>query len=168
MSNTAKVHLRFWLAMTERYGRRWTEQYGTDPSPAWRELVDKYTPDDVKLALAELPKEAPDFPPTMPQFQAILAKAAQKRKDDPTDYLRGYWRAAIVNEVATKLGYTFETLEPVIVANRATLGKAMRDLLDALCDSERRTGQKTEGMHVWCERACQEIADGCWQLRNAA
>src|SRR5690242_7176799 len=128
--NTGKVHVRFWNAMTERYGRRWTEQYGPEASPSWRELVNKFTLDDIKAALAKLGQEAPDFPPTMPQFEAILAKVANAKRVDSTDYVRGYWRSLIVHEVAKNLGHTFASLEPVIVANRHTLGTAMRELLD--------------------------------------
>lgn len=168
MSNTARVHARFWQAMAERYGRRWTEQYGLESSPAWRELIDKYTPDDVKAALAELPKEAKDFPPTLPQFEAILAKVASRKKVDTTDWVRGYWRSVIVHDVGKMLGYTFESLEPVFAANRETFGRSMRILLDELDTCEKRMGQRTDGLHALCFARCKEIADGHWHLRRVA
>lgn len=168
MSNTERVHKRFWSAMAERYGRRWTEQYGPESSPAWRELVNRYSPDEVKLALAELPKAAPEFPPTMPQFEAILAKVAQRRRADTTDYIRGFWRSMVVLGVSTELGHSAESLEPYVVAHRHTLGEAMRNLLDDLDSSERRIGQRTEGLLDTCARRCREIAVSFPQLRRVA
>lgn len=157
--NTGKVHIRFWNAMTERYGRRWTEQYGPEASPAWRELVNKFMLDDLKAALAKLGQEAPDFPPTLPQFEAILVKASNAKKVDTTDWVRGYWRSMVVAEVAQNLGHSSVSLEPVVIANRDTLGAGMRDILDELDDLEKRTGQRTEGMHLACRERCVALSD---------
>lgn len=168
MSNTNRIHQRFWSAMAERYGRRWTDQYGPESSPAWRELIDKFTPEDVKSALGELPKEAKEFPPTLPQFEAILAKTAQRRKADPTDYARGYWRSAVVFGVAAELGHTSHTLEPFVVAHRNSLGAAMRELLDTLDTAEKRMGQRTEGLYALCRDGCKKIAATHWNLRHVA
>lgn len=168
MSNTNRVHQRFWSAMAERYGRRWTEQYGPESSPAWRELIDKYIPEDVKIALAELPKEAKEFPPTLPQFEAILVKCAQRRKSDPTDYIRAYWRSEVVMQVAGLLGHTSQTLEPFVVAHRETLGRAMRELLDTLDTSEKRMAQRTEGLRILCRDGCKKISEAHWNLRHVA
>ena len=154
--------------MAERYGRRWTEQYGSEAGPAWRELIDKYTPDDVKAALAELPKEAKEFPPTLPQFEAILAKTAQRKRADTTDYVRGYWRTAVIMGITEHLGHSYESLEPVVVAYRDTLGRSMHMLLDELDNSEKRMGQRTEGLHTLCAVRCREIAEGHWNLRRTA
>lgn len=157
--NTGKVHVRFWNAMSERYGRRWTEQYGAEASAAWRELVNKFTLDDIKAALAKLGDVAPEFPPTLPQFETILAKVSAGKKVDTTDYVRGYWRSMVVHEMACNLGYTLLTLEPVIVANRHTLGAGMREILDQMDELEKRTGQRTEGLHEACRERCIALSD---------
>jgi bisphosphoglycerate-dependent phosphoglycerate mutase len=167
VSNTARVHTRFWAAMQQRYGlRRWNELYGEDVSPAWREVIDRATPDEVKNALAELPKAAPDYPPTLPQFVAILAKVSSRDRADTTNWIRGYWRSAIVHEVAGNLGYTSATLEPVIVAHRNTLGSLMRALLDDMEGMEHRTGQRTEGMHEACRDRCLSLTEQFVQLEQ--
>jgi hypothetical protein len=153
--------------MTERYGRRWTEQYGAEASPAWRELVNKFTLDDLKAALSRLSQEAPDFPPTLPQFEAILAKAANTKRLDTTDYVRGYWRSVVIREIACNLGYTQNTLEPVIIANRKTLGASMRALLDEFDTLEKRTGQRTEGMLEACRERCIALSDSFPELETA-
>ena len=152
---TGKVHLRFWNAMTERYGRRWTEQYGAEASPAWRELVDKYTLDDIKAALAKLGDAAPDFPPTLPQFETILTKVSNAKKVDTTNYVRGYWRSMITHECRAILGLTQEEFERTLMDNRSTLGKRLASLVDEIETSERKMGQRTEGLHAWCSAACK-------------
>jgi hypothetical protein len=157
--NTAKIHVRFWNAMSERYGRRWTEQYGAEASPAWRELVNKFTIDDVKAALSKLSTEAPDFPPTLPQFEAILAKAANAKRSDTTDYIRGAWRAYVIRQVGINLGLDWDTLEATVIANKQTLGIAMRDVMDQFDTIEKNTGQRTDGMLTACRDKCAQLTD---------
>lgn len=167
MSNTTKVHNRFWGAMQQRYGiRRWNELYGEDISPTWRELIDKFIPEDLKLALGQLSKEAPDFPPTLPQFEAILSKVARKQIADPTDWVRGYWRSMIVLETSYNLGHTMRTMEPVIIENRNTLGAHMRSILDEMCAMELATGQRTEGMLDACRDKCLAMSRSYQHLRG--
>lgn len=156
---TAKIHVRFWNAMSERYGRRWTEQYGAEASPAWRELVNKFTIDDVKAALAKLSTEAPDFPPTLPQFEAILAKAAHAKRIDTTDYVRGRWRAYVIRQVGINLGLDWDTLEDTVIANKKTLGIGMRDVMDRFDTIEKNTGQLTDGMLTACRDECAHLTD---------
>lgn len=55
---------------------------------------------------------------------------AQTAIGDGVNYQRGYWRSCIVASVAKQSGHTFESLEPVIVANRDSLGRAMLDMLN--------------------------------------
>jgi hypothetical protein len=153
VSNTERVHKRFWSAMAERYGRRWSDQYGPEASQAWRELINRFSPDDVKGALGMLKTEAPDHPPTQPQFETLLSKAAASRaRIDRVDYLRGYWRSVVIDAVRSAcrdrdpwpqdaVGF-----EAFVVEHRETLGASMRALLDELCDLERKTGQRTQGL----------------------
>lgn len=167
MSNTGKVHARFWTAMQQRYGiRRWNELYGENISPSWRELIDRFTPDDVKGALAQLPKQAPDFPPTLPQFEAILTKLAQSKRIDSTDYLRGYWRSFIVFEMENNLGYRFESSFEDVLRVQPALAQSMRSILDDICDMELRTGQRTDGMHLACRDKCADLAENFEDLET--
>lgn len=154
--NTGKVHVRFWNAMSERYGRRWTEQYGAEASPAWRDLVNKFTLEDIKAALAKLGDIAPEFPPTLPQFETLLSKLASAKKVDTTNYVRGYWRSMIVHDCRSLLGQTFEQFEQTLIDNELTLGKRLRSLLDELESAERKTGQRTEGILSFCADRCRE------------
>ncbi len=153
--NTGKVHVRFWNAMTERYGRRWTEQYGPEASPAWRDLVNKFTLDDIKVALSKLGNVAPEFPPTLPQFETILTKLASAKKVDTTNYVRGYWRSMIVRECRVLLSQTSEQFEQTLIENEVTLGKRLRGLLDELESAERKTDQRTEGILNFCAERCR-------------
>lgn len=160
--NTERMHKRFWSAMAERYGRRWAEQYGPDSSPAWRELIDRFTPEEVKAALAELPKKAPEFPPTLPQFEAILVSCQQRNKGDTTDWIRGYWRSVIVNEVARvmierKFISAFAEFEDFLIAHRKTLGMSMKFLLDDVDSREKRTGQRTPGLEMFALKSSRKI-----------
>lgn len=163
MSNTERIHRRFWSAMAERYGRRWSDQYGPEASAAWRELIDRYSPDDVKGALAMLKSEAPDHPPTQPQFEALLAKSVQRSRGDGIDWRRAYWRSTVIAEVrhacTGRPGWpqTASEFEDFATAHRETLGVPMRELLDELCELELRTGQRTQGMDDHVRKSAARI-----------
>jgi hypothetical protein len=173
MSNTKKTHERFWATMGERFGKRWIDDYGSIPTLAWRELLDRYSPQEIKAALELMHSRGLEHPPTEPQFAEMLV-TAQKRSVaagaelNAADYRRGYWRAAIITLVAKELGYDFATFEPVLVANRHTLGEAMKRLLDDVDELESTTGQRTAGMELMVEKRCMEICAAFRQLRKAA
>lgn len=170
MSNTTKTHRRFWESMGERFGKRWLDEYGSEPTLAWRELLDRYNPREIKAALELMHQRALQHPPTEPQFAELLnaAQAKAKHSSDKTaaDYRRDYWRSTIVHEVATRLGYDFGTFEPVLIANKTTLGASMRLLLDEVDDLESRTGQRTPGMEAMCGERCRRIAASFASLRQ--
>lgn len=159
-------HKRFWAAMLERYGSRWAAQYGPNATQEWQDLIDRYEPAEVKAALAGLSKASPEFPPTLPQVEALLAKAAQAAKGYEVNYRRGYWRTLIVAEMADLLGHTFGSLEHVIVAHKATLGAAMLNLLNDSEQAEVSAGERTWAMERECQRRCGEIAKGYPELRR--
>lgn len=79
---------------------------------------------------------------------------------DPTlgarNPVRDYWRSMIVHSVAAGLQIPIESFEAFLVANSHSLGPAMRDLMDELCEQEMRGG-RTDGMHSGCMRRCGEI-----------
>lgn len=163
MANTAAVSARFWAAMGERYGKRWLAEYGDQPTPAWRELLDRFTPYEITDALALLVKRTgtQTHPPTLPQFEALLIDASRHRKAERSadDQRRGYWRSRVINAVARRMGYTGPIeFEPVMVAHKATLGDAMARALEA-CDSlETTTGQRSDGIENHCDALSAAIA----------
>lgn len=150
MSNTEKLVERFWQTMAQRYGARWLETYTETPTQAWRDCLDSYSPREIAKAIdaLDLSAHTRQHPPTEPEFRALLKTAARARgipADDPNEWRRGYWRSTIIEGVARELGYTSATLEPVLIANRSSLGEAMRRLLDEVDENEQRTGQRTKG-----------------------
>lgn len=170
MSLTEAVFTRFWATMTERYGARWITSYGEKPTHAWRETLSAFTPAQISLAIEALSKrqETQDFPPTEPAFKALLVAAAKPRPaEDPAELRRGYWRSSIVNAVAHALGYTVASFEPVLTANRHSLGLAMKTLLDDVDELEATTGQRTAGQEAMVERRCREIVAAFHQLKRA-
>ncbi len=103
------------------------------------------------------------------RVDAFLAKAAPETKfprpsqmRDPEDvpgetpdqdYRRGYWRGCIIAGIAHESGHTHASLEPVITANRDTLGRSMLDLLNDLGGCE----TSDEASHWRCAAKCREI-----------
>jgi hypothetical protein len=170
-TNTEATHVRFWARMTELYGRKWVEEYGAEVPVSWRELVDKYTPRELKAGIDRLRMRSSQYVPTQPEVAQILEAAqAQGRNtaNDPTELRRGYWRSCIIEQVARNLGYTGDSLEHIVIANKSSLGRAMKDLLDEVDDSEIRTGQRTKGMHDMVLDGCQRIAIAFNSLKAAA
>lgn len=159
MSNHALVHTRFWRAMSERFGPRWIDANGGTPSRAWTELIDRYTPDELRAAI-DLLKDRADsqvaHPPTHPEFEKLLVKAsAIAKRSDATDYVRGYWRSVIVATILRHAGllhilpWGTTDLQALRVASSAAYLAAVRtgaDLLDWACVAERNQGQRTPGL----------------------
>lgn len=173
MSLTETAVQRFWKTMAERYGSRWFESYGDKPTTAWRDCIDPFSPKDIGMAIECLSQKdsTRQYPPTEPEFRALLQNAARgnaKPAEDPAEFRRGYWRSTIIHAVATQLGYSFETFEPVLIANKFTLGRAMRELLDEVDALEIATGQRTPGQEQMVDRRCHEIVAAFTQLRKAA
>ena len=162
MSNTEKLVTRFWRTMAERYGSRWFDTYTETPTLAWRECLDAYSPKEIAKAIEalDLKDSTRQHPPSEPEFRALLKQAARnhsKRSDDPAEWRRGYWRSCIVHAVAHELGYTVQTFEPVLIANRASLGRACADLLDEIDNLEAATGQRTKGQEDACTDGVRAI-----------
>jgi len=172
MSLTEKTYTRFWATMGERYGKRWLENYGETPTHAWRECLRAFTPKDIATAIELLStrENTKQHPPTEPEFKALLQHAARsnaKPLEDPNEYRRGYWRSTIIHAVAQELGYTGETLEPVVIENKHSLGRAMRDLLNEVDELEIATGQRTHGMESLVQERSCEIALAFRELKAA-
>lgn len=173
MSLTEKAVTRFWATMVERYGSRWVSTYGDKPTQAWRDCLQPFTPKDIGHAIESLSLKdhTRQHPPTEPEFRALLkscARAGAKPAEDPAELRRGYWRSTIVHAVARAMGYTVDAFERVLVANKHSLGRAMKDLLDEVDELEATTGQRTAGQEAMVARRCTEIITAFRQLKAAA
>lgn len=161
--NTAETHTRFWARMAELYGRKWFDEYGAEIPVSWRELIDKYTPKEIKAGLDHLRLRKSEFVPSLPevsqQFDAARARMSNVA-NDPNELRRGFWRSSVVAQVADELGYRFnaEGFEAIVIANRSSLGAGMALLLDELVDSELRTGQRTRGMFDMLHQRSRALA----------
>lgn len=173
MSLTEKTYARFWSTMGERYGKRWLENYGDKPTHAWRECLAPFTPKDIARAIDALStrENTKQHPPTEPEFKALLQHASRAHTrpiEDPSQFRRGYWRSTIINQVAGELGYDTEAFEPVLIENKHSLGRAMKDLLDDVDELEVATGQRTAGMESMVLNRSREIVTAFKQLKAAA
>lgn len=169
MSNTKAVHRRFWQSMGERFGKRWLDDFGDEPSRAWTDLIDRYTPEDIAGALSLLStrhERNRSHPPTHDEFEALLARAVNTKRHDPTDYTRGFWRSLVISAVMTEAriiseawrSISYEAFEAIVIREQGTLGHSVCALIDNLAEAERRNGQRTLGLYETLTRRAREIA----------
>ena len=67
---------RFWKAMTEMIGPRWTETYGEAPSPLWTSAIERMSDAQLKTAIARVMRSGTAHPPTLPEIFAYATKPA--------------------------------------------------------------------------------------------
>ena len=171
MSNTRKLHDRFWAAMAERYGKRWAEN--TAP---------KSVKPGANCSIAIRPMRSPQRSKTCPSCArtpaddaAVRDLAAERHaRKEPTLEgshtrflaLRGGRQCrtsyAIVSYMARKRGADAMTpthlrFEQIVISNKPTLGAAIRSLLEEMCEMEIRTGQRTDGMLMHCRDRSLEL-----------
>lgn len=177
MSQTEKTVTRFWQTMVERYGTRWATTYGAEPTHAWRECLKPFSPRDIGSAIEALALKdsTRDFPPTEPDFRALLNAAARRalhKSDDPGQVRRGYWRSTIVAHVRDALGYRFagngDVAFEAMLAENKSLGVAMKTLLDDVDELEATVGQRTIGQETMVLERSREIAVAFNALKAAA
>jgi hypothetical protein len=162
--NTEKTHQRFWEAMRARFGLRWFTEFGDKPTAPWIQLLNGFTPETVRKALELMAEQKLAHPPTLPVFEAILRKAANKHDSEHAqDYVRGFWRSVVVQECSDLLTHreaiaNAEAFEDYLRQHRVVLGEPLRLLLDELCDMEQRNeGQRTPGIHTHAQNRCRAI-----------
>ena len=160
--NTQKTHERFWEAMRARFGLRWLTEFGNKPTAPWVALLNQVTPEQLHAAIDLMAELKFAYPPTLPQFQALLKKAAEKKPTENVDCARGYWRSVIVNAVARamiqrKYISCWDDFEQLMIQHHATLGAQIRSLLDDVYSREKNTGQRTPEMEVFAEDAARRI-----------
>lgn len=70
---------RFWKAMQQMYGIRWTTAYGETPSELWTLAIQSLLAKELKSAYRALLSEGSDHPPTMPKFMALARQDSGKK-----------------------------------------------------------------------------------------
>jgi hypothetical protein len=170
MTNTAKVHSRFWDAMRARFGARWISEQGSEPSAPWVQLLDQYTPNDISAALALMSQAKREHPPTLIEFERLLKRAGAERNVAEQDWPRGYWRSCVISDVRFLMGYGYDRDRfEELVSDTSTLHEAMSKLVDDCVDMERRTpGPRTDSLRAHCFTCCQQIADGHHKLHKGS
>lgn len=73
---------RLWDRFADMFGARFYDQYGSDPSEAWRETVTELRADQIKSALTKIRNSGAQYPPSLPEF---LALARSQRAPQPKD-----------------------------------------------------------------------------------
>lgn len=91
-SETSRRAMRVWRRLTEWYGARIVDQYGEEPPADWRRAVDRSPDPDIQRALAECRAKHVSFPPTLPEFEALLRprKTAASRRATMQERLVDY------------------------------------------------------------------------------
>jgi hypothetical protein len=170
MSLNKEAGRRFWLSMGERFGKRWLDDYGAEPTKAWMETLGGYSLADIGAAMDLMKLRGWQHPPTEPQFAQLLAEAARRNQGSTENYRRGFWRSFMVAEISDLLGYRFHVkqFEDLIIANKHSLGAAMLSLLNELDQLEIDTGQRTPGQLAHCAQRCKEIAANFVRLKREA
>jgi hypothetical protein len=61
-----------WRLLGQTYGSKFAEQYGPMPNEAWSAMLENITPEQAKHALHKLIHAGSAFPPTLPEFVAMV------------------------------------------------------------------------------------------------
>jgi hypothetical protein len=170
MSATKEMADRFWRTMGERFGKRWLDEYGAQPTTAWKRAIGAYSPEVIGAALDLMHTRGWQHPPTEPQFAQLLSEAARKSAGSSENHRRGFWRSLIVAEIGAALGYQrdYRAFELVVIQSRHDLGHAMAALLNECENLEITTGQRTDGQLVHCAEQCRLLAANYAGLRRVA
>lgn len=169
MSGTNENHTKFWRRMSELFGRKWLDEYGSECPVSWREVIDKYTARELKAGLDLLRTRTSEFLPTLPEVSQVLERGRARMGNlsyDPAELRRGYWRSDIISQVSRGLGYNDATFEPVLLENRHSLGASMLQLLDEACDHE-ASGGRTKALGDMVSQRCREIVATFNRLKAA-
>jgi hypothetical protein len=151
---------RFWRSMGERFGKRWLDEYGPEPTRAWEEALRPWDADVVKGALEMMGEKGWQHPPTLPQFQSLLRDADRKHGKPAMDYVRGFWRTVIVDAASQSMGMTTQEFEPVLVRHQDELAGPLLWLLDEFDARDKTHGARTPEQVRWCEdRVRQTMAE---------
>lgn len=74
---------RLWDRFAEMFGARFYDQYGSEPSEAWREAVAELRGDQVKSALTKIRNSGAQYPPSLPEFLALARSQRAPQAKEP-------------------------------------------------------------------------------------
>lgn len=104
-SYTENASRRLWDRFAEMFGARFYDQYGSEPSGAWKDAVKELRPDQVKAALTKIRNSGSSFPPSLPEFLSLaknvsVPKPVEERKPD-FDYLHLFAQRCFLKFILT-------------------------------------------------------------------
>lgn len=86
-SYTESASRRLWDRFAEMFGARFYDQFGSEPSPAWRDAVEELRADQIKSALTKVRNSGAQYPPALPEFVAL---ARSQRLQQPAEPVSQY------------------------------------------------------------------------------
>lgn len=95
-----------WIRMTKLFGGRWASQYGDCDDGTWRAALAGVASDTLGKAIGLVAASGREFPPSLPEFLAICARACGL-PDCATAYrdaAHRRWTHAVVYETARRIG----------------------------------------------------------------
>lgn len=164
----SKQTKRFWARMSQAFGKLWTDKHGAEPNAAWGKLIDDYPESSLRDALARMGENKWDYPPSLPIFASFLAKVHAGQQTGGQDFVAGFWRSVILAAILRDGAVLYQvwTFGTSLQTMPHTLAHAVITHVDALTaeisEMERRTGQRTQGMH---EHAQKQIGQFLRALR---
>lgn len=75
---------RVWDRLSDWYGVRFADQYGDLPSQDWCTVIDNSTNDELVAVLVRVRQEHVTFPPTLPEFAALVKQVRTPRFNVPS------------------------------------------------------------------------------------
>lgn len=158
MAVLTKAHVRFWNACRRCFGHsRWLSVNGKEPDSDWRELLNRFPHEVHRMAVESMRKDVTEgkrkFVPPLPEVEGYLRRAARAADNSGTDYVRGYWRAAITGEIeqagaALQMWPYATRLAAIPESVRAPVISRAQALLDEVCAMEKHAGKRTSEMHT--------------------
>lgn len=75
---------RVWDRLGDWYGARFADQYGDLPSQDWCTVIDNSTNEELVAVLVRVRQEHVTFPPTLPEFAALVKELRTPRFNAPS------------------------------------------------------------------------------------
>jgi hypothetical protein len=75
---------RVWDRLGDWYGARFADQYGDLPSQDWCTVIDNTSNDDLVAVLVQVRQQHVTFPPTLPEFAALVKEVRLPRLQSPS------------------------------------------------------------------------------------
>lgn len=83
-------HRRWWRKITNNFGTRFTDQFGSDPSEDWASMIDRNSDAALQSAITWLKYERPSHPPNLGEFEQALPKRKPHGDANLVDLLAQY------------------------------------------------------------------------------